>query len=897
MGLEAAVIAAIVGGLKIAAGVIAVGAAIAIGTVGIVEAVNAGRRNNDYYKRLNAMLDASPTYGYGSLMTQTNNCLSVPIVYGEVKVAGNTIWQDGSDSNNVSKVISFGTGEIESIYDIKINDNLISSYQNCSYAAYTGKMDQLIDSKVPGATQEAKVDLVGGLKGIAYIAVKATASPQLSAMFNLTAKVKGQKVKVYSDLQNYEIKYSNNPAWCILDFLTNYNGCGLDISELDLQSFIESAQYCDQLINNRPRFTLNLVIDERRPRLDWLENMLMTCRGYIVHQGGKISIQIEKPEVVSQVFTPDNILAGSENFWTTPREKRVDIFKVQYIDPENEYAKIYAIAEAEEFENEQPIIQEARVFGVTNFNQASRLAWFYLNQAKTCNKFIAFKTSQEGLDRTVGDVIEVTSTFLGYENKKMRIVNISEAQEGQIGIACKEYNPTLYSDQLGSAAPIVNAIALPNVFEAPPAPESLMLDEIGWRTPEGVHISNIQVSYPEINYIHLSHYEISYSKDNGLTWEQGKKSYDGSYTISNVQIGEEYTVRVQSVNNRNILSEFIEATITIEGKNNPPQAVKEFIVIQKGNLLKAVVVPPDDPDIDHYEIRKGLFWGDSEFVCEFSGKEVMFRPTEIGTLNYLIKAVDTVGNYSEAAVRAAVNVSGLTPKNIIIDETFNSNEFLDGGILNQGAISDEIVKLMPVMDMGVNFEDYRLPRETILTVDLEGNTNCINVEYRCGYAKFNGWDYLTWDEDNWEGEIEAHDWEDFRVNPELYNDLNLIQWSDWKSVKHEPVFCAQYLQVRIYARCYRGNVSDISNIHVIADIEDIEDTIFNIDLPAQKTTLDLNKNFTLPPAIISTTADETGKTCAWRVSNITKHRFDIELLDKDDNLIAGKLLQATARGY
>lgn len=878
----------------------------------------------------------SPTYSWGKLQTQTNNCLAIPIIYGECKVAGNTIWQDGAGTATLQRIIALCDGEIESIGDVKFNNKTVSSLSGCSYSAYRGTKTQIIDSRVKGANNIEKAKLVGGLRNTAYIAITAKASNDLSGGVNLTTVVKGSKVKVYSNLSTHTVQYSNNPAWCILDFLMRYNGSGILLEEINLQSFIDAAAYCDEMVGEagkqQKRFALNIVLDEKKSRIDWLENMLITCRGYTFYQNGKLALQIEKAENSMQHFDKDNILTGSEKFWTIPREKKVDIFKVQYIDPKNEYARIFAPAEADEFENEQPIVQEVQAWGVTNFNQASRLAWYYLNQAKTCNKFISFSTSQEGLDRTIGDVIEVSSTFLGYENKKMRILHMAEAQEGQIEIVCKEYNQILYSDQLGSAAPVINTVNLPSAFDTPPTPQNLVVDESCWRTPEGNYISTIKVSWDELDYFHLSHYEVSYSDDDGETWHQGNVSYDNSFVIQNTKIDTKYLIKIQAVTHRDIFSEAAQVTILTVGKNNPPQAVKEFVVIQKGNMLKAVIVPPDDLDIDHYEIRKGLSWEESEFVCTFSDKTTTFRPSEMGTATYLIKAVDTVGNYSETAIRSSVNVSGLTPKNIVIEEAFAPVDFIAADPI------DELTKLMPVMDMGVNFQDYRSPRETILAVDLEGETADAITEYRTGYAYFKGWDYLTYDEDNWEGEIEqlmltlvndpapivvgdpepgigigedpepslsdnptegntAEDetkkyaWEKFRTTPEFYEEL--INWSDWKSAKEDPIFYGQYLQVRVRTT----STNDIQSVNIIADIEDIEDTVFNIDLPAKITTIQLNKNFTLPPAIIPTTADETGKTCAWRVTNITKSHFDIELLDKDDNLIEGKLLEATARGY
>jgi len=891
-------------------------------------------------KVLNSAYGAGSTYGDGPLVTQVNNALCIPLIYGECKVAGNIIWQKDTDSKILDKVISFCRGEIEDITDIKINNKAISTYKNYTCRTYKGTTTQAIDALVTGTTQEDKVKLVGGLRGIAYAALRITEISELSGLFNLTVKIKGQKVKVYSDLDSYQIKYSNNPAWCILDFLTNYNGCDLDESDIDIASFIESAAYCDEIVNGQPRFTLNLALDRKLERQDWLNLMLVSCRGYFTYENGKISLKIEKAQDSVQHFTPDNIIAGSERFWTIPREKRIDAIKVQYVDPANEYAKIFATAEAEVIENKQPVVQEIQAWGVTNFNQASRLAWFYLNQIKTCNKFISFRTSQEGLDRTVGDVIEITSTFLGYERKKMIIAHLSESQEGQIDIICREYNPDLYTDKLGSAAPVVNPITLPNVFDAPSAPDNLTLEEYGYRTSQGIHVSNIKVSYDEVDSIHLKRYEISYSRDNGETWTEGLVSYGNNYEIKNVETNKGYIVRVQAVTSRDIFSEPAENVINIVGKDAPPENVKEFALFPKGNMVKAVIIPSDEPDIDFHEIRKGLSWDKGELVCKFQGKTTMFRPNQEGTVTYLIKAVDNAGNYSNDAVRSLVNVSGLTPKNIVIDNTFFEEDYEISG--NNTEIT------MPVVDLGVNFEDCCSPKESSLYVSFE-NMEKYNVEYKCGFSDSNNCSCNTPpDEDSGGYGPPPTEGNPGGYNPpptEGYNppptegsggsDVE-INWSDWKSAATESVFAGQYVQVRIKSAnntpppedddsggygpppkegdpsgggVQEGDPSQPSTgggssgigwpeeIRVIIDVEDIEDVVYGIDIPAQTTTVQLNKSFSVPPSITPVTADFTGKSCSWRIKNIKTKYFDIELLDKDDNLIQGKLLSATARGY
>lgn len=834
----------------------------------------------------------SPTYSWGKLQTQTSNCLAIPLIYGEVKVAGNTIWQSGEGTSTLQKLVAICDGEIESISDVKLNDISISSLPGCSYSAYLGTQVQQLDSRIPGSTHEQRAEIVGGLRNTAYVALTAKASPQLSGGVNLTTIIKGSKVRVFdntsqqNDINSVPKIYSNNPVWCILDFLTSYSAGGLSYDEIYLQSFIDAAAYCDELVDGQPRFTLNIILDEKKSRLDWLENMLVSCRGYIYYQNGKLALKIEKVETPMQVFDQDNILVGSERFWTTPRENKIDIFKVQYIDPTNEYARIFAIAESDVYENEQPIVQEIQAWGVTNFKQASRLAWYYLNQSKTCNKFISFQTSVEGLDRTVGDIIEVTSTFLGYEQKMMRIINMSEAQEGQITVVCKEYNQNLYSDKMGSVEPVINIVNLPSVFTTPPTPQNLKLEEIGWRTPEGNHIATIRASYDEVDYLHLDHYEISYSDDNGLTWHQGNISYDNNYTIQNVKVGVTYQVKVQSITHKNILSEAAEANILTVGKNNPPGMVKEFTVIQKGDYLKAAILPPDDPDISYYEIRKGLDWENSELVQTFLEKTTLFKPTVEGSITYLVKAVDNVGNYSETAKKTVVDVSGLIPNNIIIEETFLPANYLTPDNPNE--------ILLPIINMGVNFQNPKDPKETGLKVNFD-SSKVVEVQYRSGFQNYIGWDDYTWDTDNWARETDE-DWDSFRTDPIKYNAVGLINWSDWKVLSSEPEFTGQYLQVKLVDK-NNPTIENISSINVMSDIEDVEDRLANINIPAQKKNIEMNKTFTIPPTITLTTADETGKACSWRISNVRNHYFDIELLDKNDNLISGKILSANIRGY
>ena len=66
---------------------------------------------------------------------------------------------------------------------------------------------------------------------------------------NLTFFVKGRKVRPVTESGgNYSLGgyiYSNNPAWCLLDYLLGDHGRNIDVSEVDLESFYNAGTICN----------------------------------------------------------------------------------------------------------------------------------------------------------------------------------------------------------------------------------------------------------------------------------------------------------------------------------------------------------------------------------------------------------------------------------------------------------------------------------------------------------------------------------------------------------------------------------------------------------------------------------------------------------------------------
>lgn len=417
---------------------------------------------------------ASPSY-QGIQYTQIDPDMPLPLIYGTVQVAGNLLWQNSTDKFT-QKIIAFSEGEIDDFTDIKINDIPISSIAGCTVQKFFGTSTQAVSSFVSGATQADKIKTVGSLKNVAYLAISANHSQKIGSDFNVTTVIRGKKVRVYTSETTYSVQYSENPVWILFDFLTAYNGLGLGLNDdstldnetvsgiFDIQSFIEAAAYCDEKISytttddsgnsitaTQSRFTFNMVFDVQTSVRTLLDEIYRSCRGGLFFKNGLLQCKIDKPEVVSKVFKAEDI--SNEIFKTVPNEEHYDILKAVYISQKHEWQKVEAFAELEERRSGVPVEYSVDIYSCTNFHQASRLAWYYLNSKSLQPYFGSFDTDFRAFDLEVGDVIKFDSALMGLNGYKVKVTQITDDGAGTFTVDWQTYDERLYSDAVSGFEP------------------------------------------------------------------------------------------------------------------------------------------------------------------------------------------------------------------------------------------------------------------------------------------------------------------------------------------------------------------------------------------------------------------------------------------------------------
>jgi len=283
------------------------------------------------------------------------------------------------------------------------------------------------------------------------MSVEIQAGKQLSGQFpNVTALVEGLKIEVpeltagattvdfigchYSEASgayyyggtactftgNYVTQFSNNPAWCVYDLLTNKRyGFGNYIDEdiLDKGSFYEVGAYCDTYVRvsqsasgdddiREKRAELDVVIDSDSKGLDLLNQLLLTFRGFLVWQDGKLKLRVDKPETPVQLFTMGNIVAGSFKVEYQDISKKPNAIGIQFLNERNNYQQDMIYVEDPELislygRNEKTI----SLFGIVRPTQAERMGRYLLKSSRYINRAIEFQASIDAIHCEAGDVI------------------------------------------------------------------------------------------------------------------------------------------------------------------------------------------------------------------------------------------------------------------------------------------------------------------------------------------------------------------------------------------------------------------------------------------------------------------------------------------------------------
>ena len=653
----------------------------------------------------------------GILVNKQSNDANIPVIYGERLTGGTRVFMEtsGTDNTYLYMAIVMAEGEINDITEIRVDDKIVTFasgfsdgtavevdssdsnfYKNSEslirvepHYGTDGQSASTLLSTLTNWTANHK------LSGLCYLAVRFKWNQDaFTGIPKVQAKIQGKKVVSYNaSLVAQSPAYSTNPAWCLLDYLTNTRyGKGLSISEMDLQSFYDASLVCETQVtpysggSDINIFDTNTALDTSQKIIDNVREILKGCRGYLPYTQGTYKLIIETIGSASITLTEDDIIGGYTLSVPTKNERYNRVI-VGFVNPDRNYQvdevqfppiDDSGLPSEDQHENMKTadggFLLEGRFDfkTITSPYQAEEMAEVILRRSRQALT-LGLTVSFDAYDLAIGDIVNITHSSLGFSAKPFRVMGMTFNEDFTIGLSLVEYQATHYTWATKTQQATIPTTNLPNPFTIqPPASVSLEDTLIEYnQTP----LIALDVTIGASTDSFVDYFQVEYKKStdsNYIIYAQGSGL---NHRVLNVIDQETYDVRVKAVNTLGVSSTYVTAQHTVIGSTEPPSDVTDFScnIIGSEAHLNWEQIP--DVDLSHYQIRYSTLTSGAEWNNSVSLIEKVSRPATsisvpaFATGTYLIKAVDKLGNFSINATNIVTNISSIGNFNSVATQT------------------------------------------------------------------------------------------------------------------------------------------------------------------------------------------------------------------------------------
>jgi len=705
----------------------------------------------------------------GVLINKQSNNASIPIVYGERLVGGTRVFLsvEGTTNEYLYGAIVLCEGEINAITEVRVDDDVVTFSGGFADGTQITSNDARFGTTITiqpfyGTDGQSASSLLSTLddwgtnhklSGVSYIAFRITwDADKYTGIPNIQAKVQGKKISTYDSSSNETTGvYSNNPAWCLLDYLTNTRyGKGIDISNIDIPSFYTSSTVCSTQITpysggaDIDLINCNAVIDTSNKIIDNVRNLLVGMRGLITYQQGKFRLVVESTGSSVLTLNSDNIIGGI-SVQSEKKNTKFNRMQVNFINPEKNYQSdliVYDTDHATYLAEDDNFLQEGAldVPTLTSPYQAREMGRIVLLRSRNSLQ-VSLTANYEALSLSVGDIVSLTDAITGFSAKSFRVAGLGINADYTVSLSLTEHQNSWYTYQTQTQVADEPDTSFPNPFTVQP-PSSITLDDELIQYNDGTVIVAMNITIGASPDQFVREYQVEYKRtDDSNFIVHSRGTVDLFHRVLNVISGDNYTVRVKAINSLGVESTSVTATRDIVGEIEPPSDVQDFAINIVGSDAHLSWESIPDADLNYYVINFTTETVNPEWQNSFTLVSRVSRPATSITVpartgSYLIKAVDKLGNFSsnEAIITTNItsigdfqnagiatehpNFTGVKNNTVAVDNTlildtieqFDDNvtdnfdditsRNFDGGTINDNVVSSGTYEFANLIDLG-----------------------------------------------------------------------------------------------------------------------------------------------------------------------------------------------------
>lgn len=629
----------------------------------------------------------------GVLVNKQSNNANIPVIYGTRLVGGTRVFLEtsGTDNQYLYGALVLCEGEINGITKIYVEDKEITFSGSFSDGGTVTSNDSRFGDTIQiqtfyGTDAQSQSSLLNNLSswssktrtfaGLSYIAFRLTwDADKYIGIPKIQALVQGRKISTY-DASSVETTgvFTTNPAWCLLDYLTNTRyGKGIDIADIDIPSFYTASTIAETQVtpysggSDINLFDCNAVIDTGQKLIDNTRTLLKGMRGFLPYAQGKYKLIIETTGSSVLTLNEDNIIGGIKVSSERKNEKYNRV-QVNFVNPEKNYQSdtiVYDTDHSTLKAEDGGFLQEGVIDlpTITNPYQALEFGEIVLKRSRN-NLGLELTANYEAMNLAIGDIVAVTSSITGFSAKPFRVVGMAINPSFEVALSLIEHQDAWYTFDEKTEVAVVPDTSFPNPFTVQP-PASVTLDDelITYNDGTVIVAMNITIGASTDNFVR--EYQVEYKRTDDANFiVHSRGTVDLFHRVLNVISGDNYTVRVKAINSLGVESTSVTATRDIVGEIEPPSDVQDFAINIVGSDAHLSWESIPDADLNYYVINFTTETVNPEWQNSFTLVSRVSRPATSITVpartgSYLIKAVDKLGNFSSNEAIITTNITSI----------------------------------------------------------------------------------------------------------------------------------------------------------------------------------------------------------------------------------------------
>ena len=611
------------------------------------------------------------------------------IIYGRSRVGGAIVFihNSGEKNKNIHFVIAYAAHVIDAYEEIYLNDKLV---WNLAGGFQSDWADYVRIDFYDGTQTTADANLVAEsvkwtsdhkLLDNAYIHIRLTfdADKFPQGVPNVSAVIRGKKV--YDPRQDSTSSYydsdvgvdtqrvadastwewSQNPAICVLDYLTNNKyGLGESHSNIDYAYIVAAANSCDTEITTnegtQTKFNLNGIVDTGETIKGNIEAMLASMGGRLVFSGGKYYLTAAEYQTPVDYVIDETDLVGQLQVNT--KQSRRNLYngvKGVFLSEEKNYiladypaqlSSSYATIDGD------PIYLDMSLPFVTNNIRAQRIAKIALLKSRQQTQ-ISIPLNLAGLKYKAGDFIKVSNTRLGWTEKVFEVLDYSLQQTADgayvVNLSAVETDSTVYDWTLSDEQVFLEGGELDlddgRFVNAPvlttSASRALQQD--------GTVASVIDATWTEPDSL-IDYYVVTVTPAGGTPESINTQGNKLRYVVTDTTV--EHTVTVKAVNYVGVSSATQTSAESPIVDTTAPALPSSVTATGGLNQITVKWTNPSDSDFKHVEVFENTVntaptAGSTPLAKIDSEEFVKTGLSGIQTRYYWVRSVDTSGNKSD----------------------------------------------------------------------------------------------------------------------------------------------------------------------------------------------------------------------------------------------------------